>query len=112
MRGDGLGDVGVGMKMPGVAALDLRAERHHRNILARVVAALVGRVVAVVGGQDHEVARLQDGDQLRQAAIEFFQAIGIAGDVAAVAEKLVEVDEVGEDEIAVLRLRASLPACG
>ena len=43
-------------------------------------------------------------DQLRQAAVEFFQAVGIAGDVAAVAEELVEVDEVGEDEIAVLRL--------
>ncbi len=33
-----------------------------------------------------------------------FQAGGIAGDVAAVAVELVEVDEVGEDEVAVLGL--------
>src|SRR5687768_10982761 len=87
--------------MAGAAAVDLRAKSHDRNVFAGVVGALVGGIVAVIGGEDDQVAGPEQGDELGQAAVEFFQAIRIAGGVAAMAVKLVEVDEIGEDEVAV-----------
>ena len=52
----------------------------------------------MVGGDDGQVARRQSGDEFGQARVQFLQRVGVAGDVAAVAERLVEVDEIDERE--------------
>ena len=39
-----------------------------RHLLAGVVGAAPGRIVAVVGGEDQQIVRAQRGDQLGQAA--------------------------------------------
>ena len=66
-----------------------------------VVGSPPGRVVAVVGGDHDEVARRQRGLDLGYPRVEGLEAGGVARDVATVAELLVEIDEVGEDEPAV-----------
>ena len=70
-------------------------------MLAGVVGAAPGGVVAVVGGDDDEVAVAQGGLDLRDAPVEGLERGRIAGNVAAVAEFAVEIDEIGEDEAAV-----------
>ena len=70
-------------------------------MLAGMIEAAEGRVVAVVGGDDAEVLRLQRGFDVEQPAVERFEAGRIAGNVAAVAPLGVEIDEIDEDETAV-----------
>ena len=56
----------------------------------------------MVGGDHDQVAFLELGHEFRQATIHFAQRVSIAFDVAAVAEGLVEIDEVHERERLVL----------
>ena len=62
-----------------------------------------GRVVAVVGGQDQQVAGAEARGDLGQAGVEGLERAGVAGDVARWPQSGVEVDVVGEDEVAVPR---------
>ena len=55
----------------------------------------------MVRRDDGEIARLQFRLQLRQPPIEGLERRGIAGNVAAVAEDHVEVDEVDHRQVAV-----------
>ena len=57
-----------------------------------------GRVVAVIGRYDESVLRSQGRKQFREAGVELLQGPGVALRVVAMAEGLVEVHEVGEDE--------------
>ena len=63
-----------------------------------VCADRVRRVVAVVGGQDHEVAVAQFAFERHQVRVELLECAGVAGDVAAVAVQHVKVDQVDEHE--------------
>ena len=56
MGGERLADIGESPQMPGRAALDIRPEGQNRYVFAGVVGAGPCRVVAVIGGQDDEVA--------------------------------------------------------
>lgn len=67
----------------------------------RVVGAAEGRVVAVVGGDDQEIAGPQSAEQLRQAAVEMLKAGRVAGRVAAMTMIGIEVDEIGEGQAAI-----------
>src|SRR3546814_6586787 len=67
-----------------------------------MIGAAPGRVAAMVRRQDDEIARPQAPMDFRQSEIERFQCRRIAGNVAAVAVELVEIDEIGEDEVAVV----------
>ncbi len=58
----------------------------------------------MIGGQDDDIAGLQPPVEIGQPCVEGFEGCGITGNIAAMAEKHVEIDEVGEDEIAVLGL--------
>ena len=104
MRRDGLRHVGVGAEMTGVAAFD-PGPKASTGMFSRVWS-----VPLKVGSLPWSAVRMTRSPGLsiaissRQAAVEILQAGGVAGDVAAVPVELVEVDEVGEDEIAVLRL--------
>ena len=71
-----------------------------RGVLARVVCAAVGRVVAVVGGDDEEVCVAHRRLDFGEARVEVFEGARVAFRVAAVAVEHVEVNEVREDEAA------------
>src|SRR5918994_2872922 len=71
-----------------------------RDALAGVVRPRVGRVVAVVGGEDKKVVICESFEQLGHPIVEAPEVLGHALGVAAVAVLGVEVHEVGEDEAA------------
>jgi hypothetical protein len=71
-----------------------------RDALAGVVRSSVGRVVAVVSGNDEDVFIGEGFEQLRPPLVEAFQVSGHTLRVAAVAELGIEVHEVGEDQAA------------
>ena len=75
-----------------------------RYALARVICAAPRRVAAVIGGEHEQVAVAHHGQRLRHARIECFQRCRVARNVAPVAEIGVEVDEVGEHQVAVARI--------
>ena len=72
-------------------------------MLARVIEAAEGRIVAVVGGDDAIVMRPHRRFDLSQPPIERLEAGRVAGDVAAMTPLRVEVDQIDEDEPAVRR---------
>src|SRR5271165_1264064 len=72
-------------------------------MLAGVVEAFEGRIVAVVGGDDAIVLRPQRRFDLSQPLIERLEAGRVAGDVAPMTPLRVEVDEIDEDEPAARR---------
>ena len=64
------------------------------------------RIVAVIGGDDQQVSRLQARQQRRQPLVESLEVLGVAADVVAMPVDGVEIDEVGEDEPASAEHRA------
>ena len=103
VAGDGLSDVGERVARADRAGRNARAEGDDRHMLARVIAAGPGRIAAVVGREDDEIAWLQLGLQFGQAPVERFERRGIARHVAAMAVEHVEIDEVREQDAAVGR---------
>src|SRR5438552_1552949 len=101
---DGFADIGQGRSEPDVAALQPGSDADHRNAFACMVGAAPGRIIAVVGGEDEQVARLDAGQRFRQPAVEGLERRGIAGDIAPMAELGVEIDEIGKDQIAFARV--------
>ena len=75
-------------------------------MLAGMVGALPGGVVAMVGGDDDKVAVPQGCLDFRDAPVEGLKRRRIAGDVAAVAVFAVEIDQIGEDEAAIRQGRS------
>ena len=61
----------------------------------------VGRVAAVICGDEEQIIGAQSVQQSSQLAVERLQCSSISGSVVAVAVLGVEVDEIGEDEIGV-----------
>src|SRR5882757_5549655 len=71
---DGLTDIGKARPKPDIAAFQTGCDADHRNAFARVVGAPPCRIVAVVGGEDEKVARLDAGKRLGQPPVEGFQS--------------------------------------
>jgi len=65
---------------------------------AGVVGAGPGGIEAVVGGDDEEIAEIEEGEETGKMGIEFGESAGVADGVAAVAIEHVEFDEVEEIE--------------
>src|SRR4051794_5102029 len=81
---DGCTDVRKRTIVP--AAVVALEPREQRRVLARVVGAWRGRVAAVVGGDDEQVAQgVQARQPLPQLGVDRLQRAVIAGDVIAVA---------------------------
>src|SRR5256714_12431991 len=77
--GDGLADVGERGAVAEVNAdARARAVDEERGVLARVIRAAEGRVVAVVGGDDEEVSVGDRGFDFWQARVEVLQGAGVA----------------------------------
>src|SRR5205807_224987 len=98
--GDCLADVGKGAAAD-LTCADFRTEGEYRNVLARVVRAAPGGIAAVVRGDDGEVAGLELRLQRRQLPVEGFERSGVTGNVTAVTEHHVEIDEIDHRQIAV-----------
>src|SRR3954470_13374490 len=78
------------------------------NLLTRVVGTGPCRIAAVIGGDDQEVVVIQDVQQFGQSRIEVLQRLRIAGYVPAMAVQGVEVDEIGEQQAAIVKLVQSI----
>ena len=96
-----------GERLPQIGEGGAVAERHRpragpeheqRHVLARMIGAGRGRIVAVVGGHDQQIVGPQARQQLRQPCVEALQVPGVAGHVVAVSVERVEVDQVGEHQ--------------
>ncbi len=89
----------------------LRAGVEHEDLFARVVGGRRRRIVAVVGRENQNVLRAQCIEEFRKPAVEGLEGARISGGVVAVSERLVEVDQVGEDQapVAWLSARRSTP---
>ena len=101
MLGDRFADVGECGAQPYIAAGMTGRDAQDRDAFAGMVGAAPRWVAAMIGGQKQEVTRLQTCKSFGQTSIEGFKRCRIAGNVAAVAEQRIEIDEIGEDEIAV-----------
>ena len=67
-------------------------------MLARMIEAAPGRIVAVIGGDDAKIVGAHRRGDFRQARVEGLEARRIAGDIAAMAEFGVEIDEIDENQ--------------
>jgi hypothetical protein len=70
----------------------------HRHPLARMVGAVPGRIVAMIGGERSPCHRAAAAQETPPPRVEPFQRAGIARHIAAVAEKAVELHEVREGQ--------------
>jgi hypothetical protein len=69
-----------------------------RHALAGVVGARPGRIVAVIGGEDREVAGSQTRQEVARLGVEGLERARIAGHVARMAVIAVELDEVAKGQ--------------
>ncbi len=74
------------------------AAGQHRNVLARMVRAGEGGIVAVISGDDQQIVRPEPRQQVGQAAVERFEAGRVTCYVAAVPELTVEIDKISNRE--------------
>src|SRR5260370_8137789 len=98
MLRQGLADSGKAVAAAERTRRDRGPEGEHRNVLARMVGAVPGRIAAVIGGDDREIARAQRLAERRQPGIEALERPSIASRVAAMAVERVEIVEIGEDQ--------------
>lgn len=97
-----LADIGIGLTDADGTGSNARPVSHDGHALACVIRATPRRIAAVIGGQDDEIARLQFLVHFRQPRVERLECCGISRHVAAVTIDHVEIDEIGENQIAIL----------
>ncbi len=104
-----LSKVREGLTRPQIgASTHGRAEHQQRNMLARVVGAWRGRIVAVIGGDDQQIAGLDPRQQRRQSRVESLEVGGVALGIVAMPVHGVKVDQVGEDQASRCRVERAL----
>ena len=101
VRGQRLADIRERVAQRNDAPGKTATNTKHRHVFARVVRAAKCRVVAVISRDDQEIISSQPREDRRHAAIERLQRRCVAGDVAAMTEVGVEVDEICEAKPAV-----------
>ena len=74
----------------------------NRHSFTRVITSRPGRIVAVVGRNQGQIARNHAVEKARQFGVEPFQRPRIAGNVIPMSIFAVEFDEIGENQTAVL----------
>jgi len=94
-------DIGIARTNADGARLHPRPETQDRHAFTGMVGAPPCGIAAVIGGQQNEIACFELLGDRRQPVIEGLQRCRIARDIAAMTVKHVEIDEVGEDQIAV-----------
>ena len=78
-----------------------RMEFEARDLFPGVVSPFPGRIVSVIGRDDHEVVVADRFQKSAQPEVEFLQRQRISAHIPPVAEEHVEIDEVGKIEPAV-----------
>src|SRR3954468_13548840 len=85
----------------GTAARQAGAESNDGNMLAGVIGAVPGRIVAMIGGDDDKITGSQPRGQIGQPGVETLKRGRITRDVAAMPIERVEVVEVGEGQASI-----------
>lgn len=96
MIGHRLPHVGKRLAATGRVSANIGAETEHGNVLSRVVCSRPGRVAAMISRHDREIARAHGGFELGNPSVELFESRSVAGHVPPVAEKRIEIHEVGK----------------
>ena len=96
MAGEGLADIGEAIAHSERRRMHARPERKHGYVFARVIRAAPGWIAAMVRRDHRQVSRAQPGLKIGQRPVEGFKRRGVAFDIAAVAVKRVEIDEICE----------------
>ena len=73
----------------------------NRRLFARMIASRPGRIIAMVGADDQQIAIAKTIKNLRKAGVERLKRAGIARDIPQMTIEAVEFHEVSEHEIAV-----------
>src|SRR3982751_5897065 len=84
-----------------------RVAEKQRHLLARVVRAVMGRVVAVVGRDDQQVFQCAIRQEAGKPTVEGRKRLRIAGRITTMAVFRVEIHQVGEDEACLSRMPSS-----
>src|SRR5450432_1417608 len=82
----------------------LRARRQQRDVLPAMVGGWRRRVATVVGGEDGQIVRTQGALEFRHPGVELLERVAVAFDIVAVAELLVEIDQIHVDQPGILGL--------
>lgn len=101
MHREACADVGERFAPADGAAPDAGPKDENRHMLAGVIGAAPCRIIAMIGGDDGEIAWPQFREEFGQPCIKCLKAMRIAGHIAAVTELRVEIEEIGEDQPAV-----------
>ena len=72
------------------------ARDQHWHPLAGMIGAFPSRVVAVIGGEDRQIAGAEGGQKSGQAGVEPFQRPGVSRHVTSVAIHGIEFDKIRE----------------
>ena len=88
-------------RVPSGCAMTRGPATIERHVLARVVGGDVGRIAAVIGGDEEQIVVAHVAEERGQLAVERLQRFRVSGRVVAMAVLRIEVDEVREDEIGV-----------
>src|SRR4051812_11239668 len=80
------------------------ADGENRYLLTRMVSAAPSRIAAMVRRDHHKIIVLKPFEELGQPAVELFKRQCVAGGVAPVAVDGIEINEVGEQDSAVLQI--------
>jgi len=83
------------------AGFNFGAKGQERDLFPSVVGAGPAWIIAVVGGDDHQIIFVQVKGKICQHGVELLQRIGIARYVSPVTEMHIEIDEICEDEVTV-----------
>src|ERR1043165_7101981 len=90
----------------GVALADrstrTRIPRQYRDLLARVIGSLPGRIATMVGGDHEQVVRLHAVQKAGNPAVELLERERVTGGVAPMSVERVEIDEIGEQHSAIV----------
>src|SRR5688572_19018259 len=106
--GDGLAEIREGGPDAKVdAGADGWTDGEHGHVLARVIGARGGGIVAVIGSNHEQIAGSQARQQVGEAAIESFEIGCVPGHVVAMAVNGVEVDQVRKYQASLVRVERS-----
>src|SRR3954463_13779056 len=93
---------------PTERSAQMRSAHEDRNLLARMIRAAPAGIASMVGRDHQKVVMIQTVHQLGKPAVELFERTCVAREVAAMAVKRVEIDEVRKKETSVRQAVATL----
>ena len=98
---DALADIGKSIACANRMGSEAGAKAKDWDVFAGVLGATPSGIIAVIGGENDEVAGLEFRFKFRQAAVKGFKAGRVSYNIASVAEFGIEIDEIGKKKAAI-----------